>query len=95
MRVPEVKETRISRFLPCHVINMDQTPLTFELTTTGWTYTKKGNHTIFLRSGPLGWEKRHATLMIIIHVDSLPYTKLVLIYAGKEGSGNKKRRLKI
>lgn len=95
IRVPEVKETRIGCFLPCHVINIDQTPLAFELTTTRRTYTKKGDHTVFLRSGPSGWEKRHATLIITIHTDGLPHTKPVLIYTGKEGLGNRTRRLKI
>ena len=93
--MPEVEETRISRFLPCHVMNIDQTPLAFKLTTTRRTYTKKGNYTVFLRSGLLRWEKRHATLIIAIYADGLPHTKLVLIYAGKEGLENKSRYFKM
>ena len=54
MRALEVEKTRIGRFLPCHVMNMDQTPLAFELIITGRIYANKGNHTIFLRSGPSG-----------------------------------------
>jgi len=69
LRSPEVEATRIGRFLPCHVINMDQSPLAFELTTTGRTYAKKGDHTVFLRSGPSGWEKRNCTLMIAVSAD--------------------------
>ena len=92
-RAPEVEATRIGRFLPCHVINMDQSPLAFELTTTGRTYAKRGDHTVFLRSGPSGWEKRHATLMIAIHADGIAHTKPVLMFAGAEGAGNLPRRL--
>jgi hypothetical protein len=77
------------------VMNMDQTPLAFELTTTGRTYANKGDHIVFLRSGPSGWEKRHATLIITIHVNGLPHIKPVLIYARKEGLRNLPRRLEM
>jgi hypothetical protein len=95
LRSPEVKATRIGRFLPYHVINMDQSPLAFELTTTGRTYANKGDHTVFLRGGPSGWEKRNCTLMISISEDGLPHVKPLMIYAGAEGIRNRPRRLEM
>jgi hypothetical protein len=74
---------------------MDQSPLAFELTTTGRTYAKKGDYTVFLRLGPSGWEKRHATLMIAIHADGIAHTKPVLMFAGVEGAGKRLRHLEM
>lgn len=88
---PEVEATRIGSFLPCDV----PVPLAFEPTTTGGTYAKKGEHTVFLRSGPSGWGKRNCTLMIAVSADGLPHIKPAIMYGGAESIGKRPRQLEM
>jgi hypothetical protein len=74
---------------------MDQSPLSFELTSTGRTYDHKGNNTVFLKGGPGGWEKRNCTLQIAVTADGHMNIKPLLMYAGKPGAGNRTRQLEV
>jgi hypothetical protein len=53
-RSSKVKVTQIKQFLSYHIINIDQSPLSFELTFTSCTYDYKENNTVFLKGGPEG-----------------------------------------
>jgi hypothetical protein len=91
----EVKATQIRRFLPCHIINIDQFPFSFKLTSTGRTYNYKGNNTVFLKRGPGGWEKRNYTLQIVVTANNHINIKLLLIYIKKPKARNRTRQLKV
>jgi len=84
-RSPAVEETRIGRFLPCHIVNMDQTPLPFEFG-NGKTYDTKGNRTVFVRIGKNGNDKRKLTLQLAITADGKPHIRPLCIFAGAEGA---------
>jgi hypothetical protein len=87
----EIEATQIGRFLPCHIINIDQSLLSFELTSTSRTSDYKGNNTVFLKGGPEGWEKRNCTLQIAVIADGHINIKPLLIYVGKPEAGNRTR----
>jgi hypothetical protein len=74
---------------------MDQTPLPFELTTTGRTYDHKGSNTVFLKGGPSGWEKRQCTLQVAISADGIGHYKPLLIFGGAEGIGSRTRQAEV
>ena len=66
---------------------MDQTLLPFEFN-EGKTYAKTGSKTVWVKEQRSGWNKRQATLQICVYTNSLLYTKLLLMFRGKEGPGD-------
>jgi hypothetical protein len=68
------------------ISNMDQTPISFEFLDQR-TYDTKGNKTVWLKTARSGWDKRQATLQIILHADGVLRCKPLLIFHGK---GDKK-----
>ena len=52
-------------------------------------YTKIGSKTVWVKEQRSGWNKRQATLQLIVHTDSKPYTKPLLMFKGKEYSNTK------
>jgi hypothetical protein len=91
-RAADVEASRIGRFLPCNISNMDQTPLPFESSSTGRTYDQTGNKTVMVKGGPSGWDKRKCTLQTTLHADGIAHTRPLLMFAGKEGTGNRNRQ---
>ncbi|ESZ89915.1 hypothetical protein SBOR_9699 [Sclerotinia borealis F-4128] len=87
-----INNPRIERFLLSNIANMDQTPLAFEFGSTGRTYDHKGNNTVFLKGSKSGWEKRQATLQILVSADGIPRCKPLIMFRGVEGYGNKTRQ---
>lgn len=61
---------------------MDQTPLAFEFLDQK-TYSTKGAKTIQIQTARSRWEKRQATLQIILHADGKPQCKPLLILKAK------------
>jgi len=61
------------------ISNMDQTPIAFEFLDQK-TYNSKGAKTIWVRSARSGWEKRQATLQIVLHADGIQRCKPLLIF---------------
>jgi hypothetical protein len=50
--------------------NIDQTPILFEFLDNE-TYDTKGVKTIFVKQTGSGWDRRQATLQIMVHVDGI------------------------
>lgn len=71
------------------ISNMDQTPIAFEFLDQK-TYNSKGAKTIWVRSARSGWEKRQATLQIVLHADGIQRCKPLLIF---KATGDKTRKL--
>jgi hypothetical protein len=67
---------------------MDQTPICFEFLSSK-TYETKGSNTVWVKTARSGWDKRQATLQILLHADGEPRCKPLLIFHGK---GDKKGR---
>jgi hypothetical protein len=84
----------VGRYKLSEIANMDQTPLAFEFQ-KGRTYADKGSRTVTLRTARSGWDKRQATLQVIVFADGVNRCKPLLIFKGKPGKGNKNRRLEI
>jgi hypothetical protein len=91
-RAPEVEATRVGRFLPCHICNMDQTPMAYEFSSTGRTYNTKGEKTIFLRTGRSGDDKRKLTVQLTIFACGHRHADPLLIFKGAEGLGQRRRK---
>ena len=51
----------------------------------GSTYAKKGERTVFVKTARSGWDKRQATLQILVHADGIARCKPLLIFHGKTG----------
>ncbi|KAF7880496.1 uncharacterized protein EAF02_007342 [Botrytis sinoallii] len=79
---------RIGRFLLSNITNMDQTPLAFEFGSSERTYDHTGNNTVLLKGGKGGWDKRQATLQILVSADGVPRCKPLLMFKGAEGAGS-------
>lgn len=84
----------VGRYKLSEIANMDQTPLAFEFQ-KGRTYASTGDRTVTLRTARGGWEKRQATLQVIVFADGVNRCKPLLIFKGKPGRGNKNRRLEM
>jgi len=65
---------------------MDQTPISFEFLGSK-TYSLKGSQTVWVKTARSGWDKRQATLQIVLHADGELRCKPLLIFHGK---GDKK-----
>jgi hypothetical protein len=61
---------------------MDQTPISFEFVDNN-TYDTKGVKTVFVKQTGLGWDRRQATLQILVLADGIQRCKPLLIFHGK------------
>jgi hypothetical protein len=82
----------VGRYKLSEIANMDQTPLAFEFQ-RGRTYAAKGSRTVILKTARSGWEKRQATLQVIVFADGVNRCKPLLMFKGKPGKGNKNRQV--
>jgi hypothetical protein len=64
------------------IANMDQTPIAFEFLSKK-TYHTKGEKTVFCKQARSGWDRRQATLQIVVHADGKPRCKPLLIFHGQ------------
>jgi hypothetical protein len=64
------------------IANMDQTPISFEFLDNK-TYDTKGVKTVFVKQTGSGWDRRQATLQIIVHADGIQRCKPLLVFHGK------------
>src|SRR5271156_3310612 len=64
------------------ISNIDQTLLPFEFLERR-TYNTKGSKTVWVKTARSGWDKRQATLQIILHADGVLRCKPLLIFHGK------------
>lgn len=71
--------------------NMDETQIPFEFLDNK-TYSKKGVHTVQLKSRRSGWDERQATLMLTIFADGIGRVKPVLIFHGKSDANRTRER---
>ena len=60
---------------------MDQTPISFEFL-DGRTYGTIGSRKVFVKQTGSGWDRRQATLQILVHADSIQRCKPLLIFQG-------------
>jgi hypothetical protein len=73
------------------IINLDETPLPFYLGSDS-SYSLKGEKTITTRVERSGWDKRQATILLIINADGSWLLKPLVIFKGeKDGDLLKKR----
>jgi hypothetical protein len=61
---------------------MDQTPIAFEFLSKK-TYHTKGEKTVFYKQARSGWDRRQATLQIVVHADRKPRCKPLSIFHGQ------------
>jgi transposase-like protein len=64
------------------IANMDQTPISFEFLNNR-TYDTTGVRTVFVKQTGSGWDRRQATLQILVHADGIQRCKPLLIFHGK------------
>jgi hypothetical protein len=64
------------------IANMDQTPISFEFLDNK-TYDTKGVRTVFVKQTGSGWDRRQATLQILVHADGIQRCKPLLVFHGK------------
>lgn len=64
------------------IANMDQTPIAFEFL-DGRTYDTTGIRTVFIKQTGSGWDRRQATLQILVHADGIQRCKPLLVFHGK------------
>ena len=64
------------------IANMDQTPISFEFLDNR-TYDTTGVRTVFVKQTGSGWDRRQATLQILVHADGIQRCKPLLIFHGK------------
>ena len=83
------------------IANMDQTPISFEFLDKR-TYDTIGVRTVFLKQTGSGWDRRQATLQILVYADSIQKYKPLLIFHGmnedhrqKPKAGNLRREYKL
>ncbi len=88
-RSPEVLV--VGRIKLLEICNMDQSPLLFEFL-KGRTYTRKGDRTVRLKEGKSGHDKRQCTLQIAVFADRVLRCKPLLMFKGKPGKGDARRR---
>jgi hypothetical protein len=57
------------------IANMDQTPISFEFLDNR-TYDTIGSRTVFVKQTGSGWDRRQATLQILVHADGIQRYRL-------------------
>jgi hypothetical protein len=72
----------LGRFELSGIANMDQTPIAFELFSSK-AYASIGSKTVWVRGGKNGWDRRQASLHIVVFADGIPRCKPLLIFHGK------------
>src|ERR1700730_9722508 len=70
-----------STFELSEIANMDQTPIAFEFLDNR-TYDTTGVRTVFVKQTGSGWDRRQATLQILVHADGIQRCKPLLIFHG-------------
>jgi hypothetical protein len=70
------------QFKLSEIANMDQTPISFEFLDRK-TYASAGSKTVWVKTARSGWDKRQATLQIVLHADGELRCKPLLIFHGK------------
>ena len=70
---------------------MDQSPIAYEFISDK-TYNFKGERTVWTKSARSGWDKRQATLQIMVHADGICRSKPLLIFRGKYDNHSTARR---
>jgi hypothetical protein len=88
-RGPEVPV--VGRIKLSEICNMDQSPLPFEYL-KGRTYAKRGDRTVRIKEGKNGHDKRQCTLQIAVFADGVLRCKPLLIFKGKPGKGDSRRK---
>lgn len=73
----------ITRFTSKVIINMDETPLPFEIA-SNTTYNIMGSQTICIKTARSGWDKRQATLVLWISADGDIFAPMLIFH----GQGN-------
>ena len=61
---------------------MDQTPIAYEFL-DGTTYDFKGAQTVWVKTHRSGWDKRQATLQLLVSADGVNRCKPLLLFQGK------------
>ena len=72
-----------NRFRMVMIINLDETPLPFHLGSDS-SYNLKGEKTITTRVERSGWDKRQATVLLIINADGSWLLKPLVIFKEKK-----------
>lgn len=62
---------------------MDQTSLLFEYL-SGRTYSIKGDKTIWAKATKISWDKRQATLILVVFADGICHIQPIIIFPGTE-----------
>jgi hypothetical protein len=83
----------VGRFKLSEIANIDQTPIAFEFL-SGRTYDFKGAKTIWIKEQRSGWDRRQATLQVIVYADGENRCKPLLIFHG-EPIGDSRRRAEV
>ena len=72
-----------NRFRMVMIINLDETPLPFHLGSDS-SYNFKGEKTITTRVEKSGWDKRQATVLLIINADGSWLLNPLVIFKGEK-----------
>lgn len=74
----------IGRYLLSNIANLDETPIPFEYL-DGRTYDTTGLKTIWAKSAKSGWNKRQASLILMVFADGISRVKPKLIFHAVTG----------
>jgi len=69
----------VGQYFLANIVNMDQTPLSFEYL-AGRTYNEKGAKTIWAQSSQSSWDKRQATIRLAVFADGIPRVKPLVFF---------------
>lgn len=75
----------IGRYLLSNIANLDETPIPFEYL-DGRTYDTIGLKTIWAKSTKSGWDKRQASLILMVFADGIPRVKPKVIFHALTGA---------
>ena len=89
--LPDQVTAEIGRYQLSEITNMDQSPIAYEFISDK-TYDLKGEKTVWTKSARSGWDKRQATLQIMVHADGICRSKPLLIFRGKYDNNSTARR---
>lgn len=74
----------IGRYLLSNIANLDETPIPFEYL-DGRTYDTIGLKTIWAKSAKSGWDKRQASLILMVFADGISRVKPKLLFHATTG----------
>lgn len=83
----------VGRFKLSEIANMDQTPIAFEFL-SGRTYDLKGTKSVWIKEQRSGWDRRQATLQVVVYADGINRCKPLLIFHG-DPIGDSRRRTEV